>query len=403
MDHAIDLHDHRQTQNMGPVLARWRSESPVVRLDGGQVYVARMADCWTVLRDPFTFANGNGFKAVEMPDEERMLGEMDPPRHPVLRRILRGSFDKHAVEAARPFVRREATRLLLDWEPDIQRDLIPTFTDRISNLSSFHLVGFPVEDTDQIVAWARELLHSEWTSMNRTARGEGLAGAFPEFAGYLDDLVESHRDRTDDASFITRLARSRHHGEPLSRTVLRTLTAHIVLGGISTTTNLLGSILHRLLREPELHAKLRNQPELVPAAVEESLRLDPPVLFVMRVCRKPARIAGVPIEEGDSVLVGIASANRDETIFADPDAYRLDRGLPRHISFSGGAHHCIGASVARLVAQEVTLSFLDCFAPGEVTLAPDFTFEGVPVFLEYGPARLDAIRTGTSRSVGAQA
>lgn len=396
-DPAFDLHDHRQTQNMWPLLAEWRRTSPVVRLDGGQVYVARMADCWTVLRDPFTFANGNGFKAVEMPDDERMLGEMDPPRHPALRRILRGSFDKHAVEAARPFARGEAKRLLLDWVPGEPRDLIATFTDRISNLVSFHLVGFPLEDTDRIVAWARELLHSEWTSMNRTDRGDGLAGAFPEFAAYLDDLVESHRDRTHDASFITRLARSRHLGEPLSPTVLRSLTAHIVLGGISTTTNLLGSILYRLLRDAELHERLHRQPTLVPAAVEESLRLDPPVLFVMRVCRKPAEIAGVSIDEGDSVLVGIASANRDEAVFDDPDAYRLDRGLPRHISFSGGAHHCIGAAIARLVAQEVTMAFLECFAPGDVSLSPDFEFEGVPVFLEYGPARLEAVRATAAR------
>ncbi len=391
-DRAIDLHDHRQTQNMWPQLARWRRESPVVRLDGGQVYVSRMADCWTVLRDPFTFANGNGFKAVEMPDEERMLGEMDPPRHPVMRRILRRSFDKHAVDAARPFARREATRLLRDWEPGGSRELISTFTDRISNLVSFHLVGFPVEDTDRIVGWARELLHSEWTSMNRTERGQGLAGAFPEFAGYLDALVERHRDLPGEASFITRLARSRHLGEPLSPTVLRTLTAHIVLGGISTTTNLLGSILYRLLREPQLHATLRRGPERIPDAVEESLRLDPPVLFVMRVCRKQIELAGVSVDEGASVLVGIASANRDEEIFPDSDTYRLDRGLPRHISFSGGAHHCIGASVARLVAQEVTSAFVECFAPEDVALAPGFEFEGVPVFLEYGPARLEAIR-----------
>jgi len=391
-DHAIDLHDHRQTQSMWPQLARWRRETPVVPLSDGRVYVSRMADCWTVLRDPHTFANGNGFKAVEMPDEERMLGEMDPPRHPVMRRILRSSFDKHTVEAARPFAREEATRLLLDWESGRPRDLIASFTDRISNLVSFHLVGFPLEDTDRIVAWARELLHSEWTSMNRTELGEGMAGAFPEFSAYLDRLVDEHRDRPGEASFIARLARSQHLGEPLSPTVLRTLTAHIVLGGISTTTNLLGSILLRLLREPALHEKLRSQPKLVPSAVEESLRLDPPVLFVMRECRKPVEIANVEIEEGASVLVGIASANRDEAVFADPDAYRLDRGLPRHISFSGGAHHCIGAAIARLVAQEVTSAFTDCFAPGDVTLAPGFEFEGVPVFLEYGPARLDAFR-----------
>ena len=94
--------------------------------------------------------------------------------------------------------------------------------------------------------------------------------------------------------------------------MLRTLTAHVVLGGISTTTNLLGSLLLRILRDPGLHARLRGEPERIPAAVEEGLRLDPPVLFVMRVCQRPTEIAGVPIEAGERVLAGIASANREK-------------------------------------------------------------------------------------------
>ena len=167
------------------------------------------------------------------------------------------------------------------------------------------------------------------------------------------------------------------------------MTGHIVLGGISTTTNLLGNLLYRLLCDPELHACLRADPRLIPAAVEESLRLDPPVLFVMRICKRAVEMGGVAIEAGEQVLVGIASANRDEALFDDPDDYRLDRGLPRHISFSGGAHHCIGAGLARLVAQEATRAFVERFDVGDVALVPGFEFEGVPVFLEYGPARLD--------------
>lgn len=386
---SIDLFDHRQTQNMGDTLARWRRESPVTRLPGGRVYLARMADCWTVLRDPDTFANGNGFKAVEMPDDERMLGEMDPPRHPVMRRVMRQSFEKRLVEGERPFAARAARRMLDAWGPGEKLELISQFTDRISNLLSFQLVGFPLEDTDQIVAWTRELLHSEWPARNRTDRGEGLAGAFPEFSAYLDGLVDAHRDTEGSNSFIARLARARVDGRTLSPVELRSMTAHIVLGGISTTTNLLGSMLLRLLREPALHAQLRADPGLIPAAVEESLRLDPPVLFLMRVCRRPVEIGGVPIAVGEQVLVGIASANRDEAVFDDPDDYRLDRGLPRHISFSGGAHHCIGAGLARLVAQEAIGAFVTRFDVGDILLVPGFEFEGVPVFLEYGPVRLD--------------
>lgn len=391
---AFDLFDPRQSQALWRRAARWRRTSPVLRLPSGQIYVARLADCWEVLRDPVTFANGDGFKAVEMPDEERMLGEMDPPRHPRLRRIMRRSFEKRAVEAERPFARAESRRLVEQWQPGDTVDLVARYTDVISNLVTFHMMGFPTEDAERIVAWVRDLLHSDWPVHNRTERGEGLAGAFPEFATYLDGLVDARRREDAPDDLVGRLVRAGSDGAPLSATVLRSLTAHVVLGGISTTTNLLASLLLRLLRDPELHALLRASPDQIDAAVEESLRLDPPVLFVMRVCRRATTIAGFDIEVGDSVLVGIASANRDEAVYDDPDAFRLDRGLPRHISFSGGAHHCIGAGLARLVAREAIGAFVERFDLEDVALAPGFEYEGVPVYLENGPVRLDVRVTG---------
>jgi cytochrome P450 len=307
---------------------------------------------------------------------------------------MRRSFDRRAVEAERAFARSTADRLLADCGARPAAELVSEFTDRISNLVSFHLLGFPLADSDRIIGWVRELLHSDWPAFNRTERGEGLAGAFPELTAYLDALVEARRDPDAPDDLVARLVRSRLGGEPLSPIVLRSLTAHVVLGGISTTTNLLGSLLLRLLRDPELHALLRAEPEHVPAAVEEALRLDPPVLFVMRVCRKPGRIGSEPVDVGDRILVGIASANRDESVFEDADAYRLDRGLPRHLSFSGGAHHCIGAGLARLVACEAVSAFVSRFDVGQIALAPGFEVEGVPVFLEHGPKSLEVVISG---------
>ncbi len=95
------------------------------------------------------------------------------------------------------------------------------------------------------------------------------------------------------------------------------------------------------------------------------------------------------IREGEQVLAGIASANRDEDVFDAPEDYRLDRGLPQHLSFSGGAHHCIGAGLARLVAQEAIGAFVEHFDVDDIGLVAGYEFEGVPVFLEFGPVCLD--------------
>ena len=385
----IDLFDHRQTQNLWDLTREWRASRPVVWADENYAYVSRWADCWQVLRDPRLFSNANGFKSVDVPQDERMLGEMDPPHHTVARRSMRQAFTRRQVEAERGFTREHAERLFDALARRGKADLVSEFSDRLPNLVTLHLLGFPLEDADQVVDWAKELLHSDWPALNRTERGQGFGGAFPEFAGYIDALVEERRapDAPDD--FVSRLARSEIDGVPLNTTQLRILTAHTILGGISTSTNLLGSMLHRLLREPALHARLRDAPEHIPAAVDESLRLDPPVLFVLRNCTADTEIAGEKIRAGQRVAVGIASANRDERVFDDPDAFRLDRGVPRHISFSGGAHLCMGAALARLVGCETLGAFTRRFAPGDVSLAPGFVFEGVPVFLEYGPHHLD--------------
>lgn len=389
---AVDLFDPRQTQSLETHARHWRRASPVTRIAPGLHYVARWADCWSILRDAATFANGNGFKRVELPDDERMLIETDPPRHAPLRRIVRTAFARQRVEAERRFARRSAAALFEDLVRRGGGDLVEEVTDPVANQVNFHLMGFPIEDTPRIVGWARDVVHSEWTATNRTARGEGIAGAFPEFARYVDALVDARRrpDAPDD--LIARLVRGEVEGRPLSPTLLRTLVAQIILGGITTTTNLLGSMLHRLLTTPALHARLRAEPGLVPAAVEESLRLDPPVLFVVRVCTQDVELANAKLRAGEKAVVGIASANRDEEVFEDAQAYRLDRGLPRHIAFAGGAHLCSGAALARLVACETIGAFVERFDTDDLALAPGFVYEGVPVFLEHGPKRLD-VRT----------
>lgn len=384
----FDLFDHRHTQDMWEISRRWRRETPLLRPMPGHVYVARFDHCWDVLRDPGTFSNANGMKAVEMPEEERSLGEMDPPRHTHLRRVMRTSFTRRSVEAERAFTRDTAERLLSELRDKPSAELVGEFTDVLPNLVTLHLMGFPMRDAPQVVAWARELLHSDWPALNRTERGEGLHGAFPEFSHYLDSLVESRRrpDAPDD--MITRLARCEVEGVAPSATVLRTLTTQVILGGISTSTNMLGSLLYRLLRDPALHERLRADPSLIPPALEESLRVDPPVLFVLRNCTRDTEIGGFRIRAGERVVVGIASANRDERIFPEPERFRLDRGRPRHLAFAGGTHLCIGAGLARVVGREAIESFTRLFDVDEVRLAPDFEFRGVPVFLEWGPANL---------------
>ena len=146
-----------------------------------------------------------------------------------------------------------------------------------------------------------------------------------------------------------------------------------------------------MLADPALYAGLAARRERIPAAIEESLRLDAPVQLINRSCREATVVCGVRIEPGERVMLGIASANRDEAAFGpDAELFRTDReDPPPQLAFGFGPHLCLGANLARLEARVVVNAFLDRFPRAE--LAPGFRYQTIPAFWELGLTRLDAV------------
>jgi cytochrome P450 len=271
---------------------------------------------------------------------------------------------------------------------------VPAFTVPLPNRVTVHLLGFPAEDADTIASWAGALMVSEFPRTNRTERGEGFAGAFPEFAGYIDGKVEHRaheiergRDVPDDV--LTRLLQLEVDGERLNRNQLRALVRNLITGGLTTTSQLLGNLLYQLLSVPDLERMVRADKGALDNAVEESLRIAPPVLFVARGCVRDTSIGDTSVAGGERVVVGTGSANRDELLFEEGDQFRVDRpNADQHLTFGYGPHVCPGAALARVVARIGIATFLERFPPGTVQLAEGYEFENVPTFFEIGPRRL---------------
>ena len=159
---------------------------------------------------------------------------------------------------------------------------------------------------------------------------------------------------------MTRLLETEVDGRRLTDVEARTQLVFLFISGNETTRNLIGNLLWMLASDPVLFEALRADRELIPNAVEESLRHDPPVQFLMRTCTAATEVEGAAICPHDKVAFGIASANRDETVFDDPHTFRLDRPDPRnHLGFGGGPHVCPGAMLARLEARVAVSVFLD--------------------------------------------
>jgi cytochrome P450 len=393
MPAEFDPFDPGQAQRAWPLLKELRREGPVAPIEGGMHYVTRHAECREVLRDTEAFSNASGMKApgVEVPFEDRILGELDPPQHSVVRRVMVTALTPKVVHAAEPFIRGTAEGLLDGVTVPGRADLVATYSVPLPNRVTVHLLGFPAADADTIATWAGELMVSEFPRTNRTERGEGFAGAFPEFAGYIDEKVahrmrdvERGKDVPDDV--LTRLVQLEVDDVRLTRNQLRALTRNLITGGLTTTSQLLGNLLHQLLSTPELERVLRAEEGALTNAVEESLRIAPPLLFLARGCVHDTAIGDSPVAAGERVIVGTGSANRDELLFEDGDEFRVDRpNADQHLTFGYGPHVCPGAAMARIIARIGIATFLERFPPGSVRLAEDYEFENVSTFFEIGP------------------
>jgi cytochrome P450 len=333
---------------------------------------------------------------VEIPIEDRILGELDPPLHTPVRRVMVTALTPRVVHAAEPFMRETAKRLLAAIPVPGDADLVPAFTTQLPNRVTVHLLGFPPEDAERIAVWAKSLMESAFPRTNRTEQGEGFANAFPEFAGYIDQKIEERASTAgveDATDVVSRLLTLEVDGKRLTRRQVRTLTRNLITGGFTTTSQLLGNLLHQVLVDPEVEAAVRDDPAARERAIEESLRFAPPIMFVARGCVRDTAIGvGTDVREGERVIVGMASANRDEQLFDDPEQFHVDReNADQHLTFGFGPHVCPGAALARVEARIALETFLEHFPAGSVRIAPGYEFENVPTFFEVGPVSLPVV------------
>ena len=179
-------------------------------------------------------------------------------------------------------------------------------------------------------------------------------------------------------------------GAPLTDVQIVTQLHFMIMAGVHTTRGLLTHAVQRLLHDPDLYRRLGEERNLVPIFVEESLRHDAPVQRTTRRCTRETEIGGITMHPGDWVEVGIASGNRDEDVYDDPESFRLDRSDPRnHLAFGGGSHVCPGATLARFEAVTAVETLLDRVAT--MSELPGAVYPPVPGNL--GQAPIPAVLT----------
>jgi len=377
-----------------PTLAHLRAHGQPVWSDQLGCYLAaRHADANDVLRSrtlqriyqPHTpdrdWATFNFLHSDSLLDSE-------PPKHTRLRSLITQAFNPRTIANLRPAV-TEIVDQLLDQIADTidsgDADLIRDFAEPLPVKVIASLLGFPPEDEHLLRPWSQAIVKMYEVNPDEHTRAEARSAA-DAFAGYIHQLMEHRRVEPGD-DLISELAAVEDGGDRLGPTELVATCVLLLNAGHEASVNGLGNGLVATLQRPDQWALLRDDPTGVsPTALEEFLRFDSPLHLFERTATEDTVVGGVTIPAGEKIAALLGSANRDETVFANPDQMDITRDPNPHIGFGAGIHFCIGAPLARMemsVALPALVSrFPDLYLSGEPQSRGTFVLRGwaeVPV------------------------
>lgn len=356
-----------------------RSRCPVAHSDYLHSSLFRHADVLRVLHDPAAFSS-------QVSTHLNVPNGMDPPQHTAYRRLIEPYFGAQVLAAFEPECRRIVRERVgalpargeLEWMDGFARDC----TMRM--LCAF--MGWPDALHGLLRDWVRKN-HAATLAQDRTA----LADIAFEFDGHIRAQLALRRaDGLSGADVTTRLARERIDGKPLPDAVIVSIVRNWTVGELSTMAACVGILAGYLASRPSLLASLRAEPAGLPAAIDEILRIDAPLIANRRVVRQTVEISGTRFGPGDRLSLMWASANRDEAVFGDADEFRPGRNASLNLLYGAGIHVCPGAPLARLQLRIVMEALLEQvraleFAPGKAPVKapyPTGGYSSLPLRIE---------------------
>ena len=314
-------------------------------------------DTQSILRDHETWSSC--FPLVGLDESVRknmpppsMLGT-DPPEHTRLRSLVNKAFTPRIIHAIEPRMIEVANALLDDALDARDVDLTQALTYPLPVVAIAELIGIPSEDRAKFKRWSDEAIASlglVFLGGLDPERVKRQAVLLEEMRDYFVPLAEARRAHPQD-DLLTGLVQAEHEGSRLDYSEMLSMLTLLLVAGNETTTTLIGNAAIELMAHPEAARALREDPALLPGAIEEVLRFASPVQFDPRRATRKLTLHGVEIDEDDYVLCWIGSANRDAKVFERPEVFDITREKNPHLSFGFGTHFCLGANLARLEAR----------------------------------------------------
>ena len=415
----VDLSDPAAFTSGPPLaaFAKLRAEAPVAWNEEpgddrpGFWSVTRYEDVMRVNGDHQTFSSQRGgilmaHERSDVPLARASLDAMinlDAPAHMQLRREHMPYFTPAYLRKLATKVENEVTRLLDAIAPMGQCDLVPRLSAQLPLFTLCEILGVPMADRPKFLTWMHYLEMANALSAERLAGDapDATSGqASPERQAFIDSFDAAiaemfeygrnmlHRRRLDpQPDLMTAIARAQIDGEFLADEYLDGSWLLIVFAGNDTTRNTISGAMKLLSEFPGEKQKLIAQPELLRSAIDEFIRMISPVMYMRRTATRDVDIAGQAIAEGEKVVIYYGSANRDETVFANPDLLDVQRtNANKHIAFGYGPHTCIGRRVALLqleaVYRQILVRFPDMHQSGPIDVAANnfvYAIRSMPV------------------------
>ncbi|RSM81964.1 cytochrome P450 [Kibdelosporangium aridum] len=332
-----------------PLYHLLREQCPILIEDGPLALVGSYEHSQQVLRDPAMSSRLQDLMpGVGRPDTDPPFLLLDPPDHTRLRGLVSQAFTPRAIAVLAPRITEIVENALAEAAERGSIDIVADLAYPLPVTIISEWLGVPTSDGESLREWSQLLTRTFDLNVGSDERDE-IARAAKDFDEYFRDLI-AFRRRTPGDDLLSQLISVEERGDRLTSAELLATVGLLLVAGHETTTNLISNGLLALLRHPDELARLRADPGLTDAAVEESLRYDPSVQLVGRVTKEPTTVGTLPVPANTWTILLIGAANRDPARYPEPDRFRLDRDSVPHLAFSYGPHFCIGSSLARLEA-----------------------------------------------------
>jgi cytochrome P450 len=369
---AFDPFDTGQIADPYPGYRWLRDEAPLHYVEVDDLWlVSRYDDCLELLRNPSTFSSklgvgklmagglgrraaediGDATQTLQRMGDLRILIAVDPPDHVRLRRLVNRPFTPREIGAHESWMRPLCESIfdkLLDAGSGGQADWVRDFTFPFPVMVIGKLLGIPASLGDDFKRWSDDLVGLIGGPGGDKERG---MTSFIEMLDFFHEAIARRRSEPADDLISMLIHNADAEDDPLTADELVLFCVLLLVAGNETTTNLLSNAMKIFTSMPEVFDGLRNDPAVIPAAVEEVLRYDAPVQALPRGTTEQITLAGGRIPAGATLLIYFGAANRDGRHFPDPDRFDAGRNPTDHVGFGAGIHLCLGAPLARLEAK----------------------------------------------------